>query len=878
LSGAAGPDQQPVFPEKPSGHPAGLRQTLALLRLGLLFVLFCFLLLGSGLTLQGWRAAGGGLNNPLPDPALPAMQIPFLGINTQLAQTDPSERRQHLAELHRTGFGWVRQRVDWGQIEPQPGQFNWQASDALLADLSTSGLLPVIVLDGSPPWARDPRDINNPLAPPADPATFAQFAAAFATRYGPQLRFYQIWDEPNIAPHWGQRLIEPLDYAQLLEAAATAIRQADPDAVILTAALAPTVDRGHTAIDEVYFLQRLYAAGAAPYFDAVALQPFGFGSSSQDTRATPNRLNFQRLTLVRRAMVAAGDGATPIWAVRYGWNQQLASPWGTVTPDDQARFAIAALDVAATQWPWLAAMGWAIDQPAAPPADPIGGFALTPALAEAFRAWPGPTATRLPPPSPVTYRLYALLLSATGLLLGWRGVAAARLLPWAAWAAHYRQSTPVFRLGLWLLLIVLYHLATWPPLILLCWLGAALLIAAAPRTGLVLAAVVMPFYFQHKEISWVDTRLTIPPAHALLLALLPTPLWYTYQQHKARPLRFSLLDGSALIWLLLSLASMANVWHWPAYGRGLAEGVVAPLILFWAARLLIQTPDQRRVVAAALFGSGGLVASLGLIGWLQGEGTVVDGVQRLVGPYYSANHAALYLVRSLFLGLGLALATQGRWRLGWFAVTALVGVALLLTASRGVWALGVPLGGATLMWAGRGRFADRMGSGQARRVWIFSLLGGVLLFSLIALPLIGPRLGNSATLFSRFQIWQNTLQLWQDFPWLGVGPGGFFWRYPAYLTHPLHEPNILHPHNVWLEIGATWGSLGIVWFGLLLALLWRLRPRPDQTPATRWLAAGLLAGWVAGLAHAQVDAFWALPDLALWNWLALGLFVNQREE
>ncbi|MEZ4618182.1 MAG: hypothetical protein R2867_22075 [Caldilineaceae bacterium] len=46
---------------------------------------------------------------------------------------------------------------------------------------------------------------------------------------------------------------------------ATAIRGADPNALILSAALAPTRDRGHTAIDEVYYLQRLYAAGAAPY-------------------------------------------------------------------------------------------------------------------------------------------------------------------------------------------------------------------------------------------------------------------------------------------------------------------------------------------------------------------------------------------------------------------------------------------------------------------------------------------------------------------------------------------------------------------------------------------------------------------------------------
>jgi O-antigen ligase len=871
-------DTQHVFNATHPGRQASLRQLLALVRLSLLFGQFCFLLLSIGLAVRGWREAGGGLNNPLPDPASPAMQIPFLGINTQLERSDPIERRRRLAGLHQLGFGWVRQRLDWGPLEPQPGQFNWQLSDALLADLSASSLIPVIVLDGSPPWARDLRDRDNPLAPPADPATFARFAAAFATRYGQQLRFYQIWDEPNIAPHWGERLIEPLGYAQLLKAAAAAIRQADPDVVILTAALAPTADRGHTAMDEVYFLQRLYAAGAAPHFDAVAVQPFGFGSSPHDGRARTDVLNFQRLKLVRRAMVAAGDGATPLWAVRYGWNHQPASPWATVIPAVQTQFAVAALDMATTQWPWLATMGWAIDQPDAPSTDPAWGFALTPALAKVFREWQAPTPSRRSPTSPKAYWLPALLLNVAGLLILWRGVAAARLLPWAVWSLHYRRWPLIVQLGLWLLLITLYHLATWPPLILLCWLGAALLIAAKPRLGLVLATVVIPFYFQHKEIRWVDTPITLPPAHAALLALLPTLLWHAYQQRQRVMPRFSLLDGCALLWLLLSLASTVNVWHWPAYSRGLAEAVLAPLILYWAARMLAQGPDQRRMIAVALLISGGFVTLLGLIGWLQGEGTVVDDVQRLVGPYYSANHAALYLVRTLFLGIGLALTAHGRWRQGWVAATALVGLALLLTASRGALLLGIPMGAVVFAWTGRAVFL-RWGRGRRLgRAWSFSLLGSSLFLGLIALPLIGPRLGNSATLLSRFQIWQNTLQLWQDFPWLGVGPGGFFWRYPAMLTHPLHEPNILHPHNLWLEIGATWGIFGIVWFVLLLTLVWRLRPCPAQAPASHWLAIGLLAGWAAGLAHAQVDAFWILPDLALWNWLALGLLANMKDE
>ncbi len=282
------------------------------MRLGFLCALFCYLGLLIGLELRSLRATGAGLAQPFPLDNMPATQIPFVGITIALEQSSAVERQAALARLQQNGFGWVRQRLDWGQVEPQAGAFDWSTSDALLQDITAAGLIPIMTLDGSPAWARSALDIgehDNPLAPPADPRTFAHFAAAFAERYREQVRFYQIWDEPNVAPHWGNHHIEPIDYARLLKTAATAIRSADADAVILTAALAPTADRGHTAIDEVYFLQRLYAAGTAPYFDAVAVEPFGFGHSALDPRAQINILNFQRIKLVRQTMIAAGDGA-----------------------------------------------------------------------------------------------------------------------------------------------------------------------------------------------------------------------------------------------------------------------------------------------------------------------------------------------------------------------------------------------------------------------------------------------------------------------------------------------------------------------------------------------------------------------------------------
>ncbi len=211
---------------------------------------------------------------------------------------------------------------------------------------------------------------------------------------------------------------------------------------------APTADRGHLAVDEVYFLQRLYAAGAQPYFDVAAIQPFGFGHAPQDARGQRDILNFQRARWVRRAMVAAGDAQTPLLAVRYGWNRQPNSTWGAVISPSQARFAGEALDIAYARWPWIGGMGWAAYRPDAPASDPIWGFSLNDATARALAEWRQTQPVRAAalaahPPPQRDWPRWLLLLAVTG-LASWRLVAAARLLPWQRWQ---RLPEPAARLA-----------------------------------------------------------------------------------------------------------------------------------------------------------------------------------------------------------------------------------------------------------------------------------------------------------------------------------------------------------------------------------------------------------------------------------------------
>jgi O-antigen ligase len=734
----------------------------------------------------------------------------------------------------------------------------------------------------------------------------AHFATAFAHRYAGDVRYYQIWDEPNIAPHWGNRWVEPVAYAQLLKAVAPAIRAADPDAIIAAAALAPTVDRGHTAVDEVYFLQRMVATGAADSFDAVAIQPFGFGHSPSYPHRSSSVLDYQRAALIRRELDAMGLADKALWAVRFGWNREANRIWGAVTSQTQAEYATAALELAWTHWPWLEALGWAVDRPAAAAGDPRRGFALflpDGAPAPVFLALQdslaalrsserpaSPPALAVPSCGPLlqspcvlsvswlSWLLPWLLLGGCLALVAWRSVEAGRLLPWAQWSAGWRRLPWPLQAAGWAGLLLLYHFAVWPPLVGLCWLCWALLCLAQPRVGLALAAVLLPFYFQHKEVHLVDAVLAVPPASAAATCLLPAVVLGA----RRRCGWFAAVDGAALAFLGVGLLSAAHVWQWPAYWQAMLNLVLVPLALWFALRIL---DDGADMVGLALFTGGVLAALWGLVAWFGGQGVDVDGVRRLVGPHFSPNHTALYLLRTFFLGIGLVAAcythTGSKMRAARLAkmvivaASAVVLLALVLTGSRGALLLGLPAGSFVVAWAafrGRPGFTPRLVAHPATR-WI--VLGGLLLV-VAALLLLWDRLLNQQTLNLRLDLWAASLRLARDHLLLGVGPGGFFWTYPAYLLPGASiEPNQLHPHNIWLEVVTSWGLIGLAWLGLLLwKVIGTLQRCWTQAASVDWLSVGLVAALVAAVAHAQMDAFFLLPDLAGWNAVALALLVG----
>lgn len=340
------------------------------------------LLLTAGLCGTLWvkQRARGGFPEKLP-PLNPQTVVSQLGVNTQLDQYSVQELQPILTQIRRAGFFWVRQAFPWSDIEPQADVYDWELWDGIVEAVTQQELQLIAVLDTSPNWAREKQD-GDRHSPPQNAADYGRFTQAFATRYGDRIDYYQIWDEPNLSYRWGRKAVDATAYTHLLQEGAIRIRSVDSAALILTAGLAPTVETGPLNVNAPTFLEGIYAAGGAPYFDIVAVKCYGFQHDAWDRRLELRLLNFSRVQFLRKVIERKGDAVTPIWGVEFGWNHLpkdwmgKPSPWKGVGADDQIRYTLGALDRAEEEWPWMGAMMLSTWQPDAPPGAPVWGFAL----------------------------------------------------------------------------------------------------------------------------------------------------------------------------------------------------------------------------------------------------------------------------------------------------------------------------------------------------------------------------------------------------------------------------------------------------------------------------------------------------------------------
>ncbi len=277
-----------------------------------------------------------------------------------------------------SGFNWVKQAFAWETIEGAgKGVYDWSISDRVVAQANESGLKLLARLSSDPDKAN-----FWPGQPPGNAGHFADYVFALASRYncGPTsvgcIQAFQIWNEPNLAREWGGNRPNPAEYVQFLGQAYAAIKRANPNAVVISAGMAPTGDDSAIAMPDDKFYEQMYQAmggSSNGYFDALGVHGAGFAAPPELDPATAAAdqkyggyrfFAFRHVEDIRNIMVRYGDTNKKIVILEFGWTYDSvngAYKWhGADAGIDmfvQADYLKRAYQYAAANWqPWIGVM------------------------------------------------------------------------------------------------------------------------------------------------------------------------------------------------------------------------------------------------------------------------------------------------------------------------------------------------------------------------------------------------------------------------------------------------------------------------------------------------------------------------------------------
>lgn len=348
----------------------------------------------------------------------------------------------------------------------------------------------------------------------------------------------------------------------------------------------------------------------------------------------------------------------------------------------------------------------------------------------------------------------------------------------------------------------------------------------------------------------------------------------------ALPPFMSLLAVYVLVLILASLDALdmaeaaAEITKWVEFG------LVVALVAF-------MLPPKRVpwLVAGLLLGAA-LQAGLGLYQFAFGIGpewfALPGGYVRASGLFRQPNPYAGFLGLTLPVAVSLMFWSwtrvlgDSRTRLGaWVVAAGLSGAAALIAAgilvswSRGAW-VGVALS-LVVVIALRSRVAALAAAsialvaavvvGPGAR-WLPASMAArfqeLPTFLGLADVLRQPVTDENFAIVERVAHWAAALRMWESSPWLGVGPGSYAAAYPFFRL-PLWEQALGHAHNIYLNVLAESGVIGLLAFAAfwLSVVIWLARvlrtPAAAETPWAHSLALGVLGMLVYLAAHSFFD-------------------------
>jgi polysaccharide biosynthesis protein PslG len=300
---------------------------------------------------------------PPPAPPPPDAQKQFGISPDNIEFEDQATRDRTLDSLQAMGAQWIRFDVKWTVVQ-YAGSDDWDFSryDALVDAVRARGMEVLGTLAYAPVWARSAACRESYACEPRDVDEYARFAQRAAAHFAGRISHWELWNEPNISGFWKPKP-NPSLYTSLIRAAYPRIKVANANAVVLAGATSPAPNDG-AQIDEVTFLQQVYANGGQGSFDAWSHHPYT--QPAPPGNVHPDCAWYQiygTQTSIRSLMTASGDGAKKVWGTEYG--PPTAGTPGSVSESTQAQWVTDAYRLWRS-YDWAGPLFWYSDRDEAP--------------------------------------------------------------------------------------------------------------------------------------------------------------------------------------------------------------------------------------------------------------------------------------------------------------------------------------------------------------------------------------------------------------------------------------------------------------------------------------------------------------------------------
>jgi O-antigen ligase len=332
-----------------------------------------------------------------------------------------------------------------------------------------------------------------------------------------------------------------------------------------------------------------------------------------------------------------------------------------------------------------------------------------------------------------------------------------------------------------------------------------------------------------------------------------------------RQLRFGGAVGALLVGLFVIVGVSASWSFWPKVSVDTFLDGLKFFAAFFLVANLIDSEDRLRTFVRWLAWVSVIPAVGCIISWSRGEHLVDGDRAAWIGIFANPNDLAYHLVVGVALVLTAREAASGWRRHVYLLLLIPIGVALLLTQSRGgMLASGVVL----LLWTMRSlkRAPALIGVGIAL-ICVFQLSPGS---SWQKRTDESTYAGEDVSERGRIDAWRTGMEMAKERPLTGVGAGAFVIAWPTFAPGDVGEART--EHNTFVQLIAELGIPGLALFlAAFLAGLFGVS-RAARVPRLEPYARGVQCG-LAGFAMCSISGGIA------WSWpfyLLLGVSVAAR--